>query len=128
MSHETSIFKIKPNGEDLQTLYAEITYNPEFFISIKISPNGQNIAFYTLGIKFSTYIWDISGHNKRLFWENAINPHWSKDGSAIMANYQYYVDWNSASSDIRIKGLNQADKDAIVVENGPSKFYSWYFD
>ncbi|MBK8111469.1 MAG: hypothetical protein IPK46_14655 [Saprospiraceae bacterium] len=78
LSHETSIFKIKPNGEDLQTLYAEITYNPEFFISIKISPNGQNIAFYTLGIKFSTYIWDISGHNKRLFWENAINPHWSK--------------------------------------------------
>lgn len=128
LSFESSICKIMTDGDVFQLIYSEITHNAEFFNGIKISPNGQDFAYYISGINFLTYINDISGKNKQPIWEKATNPQWSKDGRAIMVNYQYYIDWKSASNDIRLKGLKQRDKDAIVVENGPSLFYSWFFD
>ncbi|MBK9253856.1 MAG: hypothetical protein IPM42_00055 [Saprospiraceae bacterium] len=130
LEQEARICKINTNGSEFQTIYSEKTNDSEFFKSIKISPNGQNIAYYIFPFfESSVYLIDITGKNKRLFWENAQNPQWSKDGSAIMVGWRYYIDWNTAKWDIRIKGLDQsADNAGSIIENGPVTLSKWYFE
>ncbi|MBK6362544.1 MAG: hypothetical protein IPL63_06830 [Saprospiraceae bacterium] len=118
--------KINTDGSGFKSLFNSSGFGAWSVAGINISPDGKKIAYEYLFERI--LITNIDGTPFGFELSPAYKPYWSKDGTAIMSSFRYYIDWNSSKSDIRIKYLELPKSDENIVEKGPISFHSWYFD
>lgn len=94
-----------------------------FFDNPRFSPDGKRIAYSDY--LDDLYLVDVSGSNKSLFWKNALNPCWSKDGSMIMATYIKSQTISSATFEIHVKEVNGKKREATIV-GAQANLADWY--
>ncbi len=113
------ICSIEPNGSDFKMLTEGM-----FIHNVAISPDGKTIV-YDDG--FGYYLIDTDGKNKRYLWDAILYPKWSKDGSAIMANFRNYIDFKTSRWDIRLKEINGQQRETKII-NENYILIDWFFE